>query len=226
VRDQAARTRLVIAAGSFQNANGNAAADQIAYFNGVSWRPVGSDGHGNGPLAGQATALGVTGGKVYVSGNFTSAGGDSLATSVASYGLRLPDALTGATAAGHFAGNNVYSSTGVGEVRDARVKRGSRVTSYVKIQNDGLVAASFDIKGTGGAQGITARYYHGRTNITTKVRAGTYGTASLAPGVSVVLRVVVRAATSSAASAMFLTIARSTSGTPPDAVRLVAKAFG
>jgi hypothetical protein len=217
---------LVVAAGSFQNANGNAAADQIAYFNGVSWRPVGTDGAGNGPLSGQATALGVTGGNVYVSGNFTSAGGDSLATSVAAYGLRLPDASTGATAAGHFAGDNVYSSTGAGEVRDARVKRGGRVTSYVKIQNDGLVAASFDIRGTGGAHGITARYFRGRTNITTEVQAGIYSTASLAPRASVVLRVVVRAGTSSAARATFLTTARSQAGTPRDAVRLVAKASG
>ncbi len=145
---------------------------------------------------------------------------------VAAYGLRLPDASTGATAAGPFAGNNVYSSSGVGETRDARVQRGSRVTSYVKIQNDGLVAASFDIKGTGGAHGITARYYRGRTNITAKVEAGTYSTASLAPGASVVLRVVIRAATSSAAQATFLTTARSQAGTPGDAVRLVVKASG
>jgi hypothetical protein len=145
---------------------------------------------------------------------------------VAAYGLRLPDASTGAKVAGHFAGNNVYSSTGVGEVRHVRVTRGGRVTSYVKIQNDGLVAASFDIKGTGGAHGLTARYYRGRTNITTQVRAGTYGTASLAPGASVVLRVVVRAGTSSAAQSTFLTTARSTAGTPRDAVRLVAKASG
>jgi hypothetical protein len=58
-------------------------------------------------LSGQATALGVTGGMVHVSGNFTSAGGDSLATSLASYALRQRDASIGATATGHFTGNNV-----------------------------------------------------------------------------------------------------------------------
>jgi gamma-glutamyl phosphate reductase len=100
------------------------------------------------------------------------------------------------------------------------------VTSCVKIQNYGLVAASFGIKGTGGARGITARYYRGRTNITAAVRAGTYATASLPPRASVVLRVVVRAARSSAAQATFLTTARSQAGTPRDAVRLVARAFG
>jgi gamma-glutamyl phosphate reductase len=77
-----------------------------------------------------------------------------------------------------------------------------------------------------GAHGITARYYRGRTNITAAVRAGTYATASLAPRASVVLRVVVRAARSSAAQATFLTTARSQAGTPRDAVRLVARAFG
>jgi hypothetical protein len=66
----------------------------------------------------------------------------------------------------------------------------------------------------------------GRTNISTKVRAGTYGRASPAPGASVVLRVVVRAGTSSAAQATFLTTTRSQTGTPPDAVRLVTKALG
>jgi hypothetical protein len=44
---------------------------------------------------------------VHVSGNFTSAGGDSLATSLASSALRQRDASIGATATGHFTGNNV-----------------------------------------------------------------------------------------------------------------------
>ncbi|MDT4921111.1 MAG: hypothetical protein QOI15_2013, partial [Pseudonocardiales bacterium] len=40
----------LFAAGSFQNANGTATADAIAYFDGSAWRPIGSDGAGNGPL--------------------------------------------------------------------------------------------------------------------------------------------------------------------------------
>jgi hypothetical protein len=100
------------------------------------------------------------------------------------------------------------------------------VTSYVRIQNDGLVAASFAVKGTGGGSGITAGYFHGRTSITAKVRAGTYNTATLAAGASLVLRVVVRAASSSAPHETFVIAARSTTGTPTDGVRLVITAFG
>jgi hypothetical protein len=227
VRDQAARTRLVIAAGSFQNANGNAAADQIAYFNGVSLRPVGSNGAGNGPLAGQATALGVTGGK----------------------GLRLGKLhLRRRRHPGHVGGRLRAASArrvdrrqrhgplrGQQRVQLDRRRRGTPRQGEagqlgVLVRQDperrSRGAASFDIKGTGGAHGITARYFRGRTNITTKVRAGTYGTASVAPGARVVLRVVVRAASSSAAQATFLTSARYTTGTPPDAVRFVTEATG
>lgn len=116
---------ILVAAGSFQDANGTATADNIAYFDGTSWRPVGSDGAGNGPFIGQATSLGITGGKVYVGGNFTSAGGDSLAWGLAASALRLPDASIGATRTGRFVGINVYSKTGAGEVRSVTVTRGS-----------------------------------------------------------------------------------------------------
>jgi hypothetical protein len=217
---------LVIAAGSFQNANGIATADQIAYFDGTRWRPIGSDGAGNGPLNAHPTALGITGGKVYVGGNFTAAGGDSLARFLSAYALRLPDTLIGASSTGTFVGNNVYRPTGAGEVRSVTVTRGHSVTSYVKIQNDGLVAASFTIKGTGGATGIAAHYYRGSTNVTVDVRAGTYSTPSIAARASVLLRLVVTVANSSASTATITTTARSQPGTPRDAVRVVVKATG
>ena len=86
---------LVFAAGSFQNANGVATADHIAYFDGSTWRPIGSNGAGNGPLLGNMTALAVFRSKVYASGNFTSAGGDTWAVSLAAYALTLPDARIG-----------------------------------------------------------------------------------------------------------------------------------
>ncbi len=41
---------LLFAAGSFQDANGVATADHIAYFDGATWRPIGSNGAGNGPM--------------------------------------------------------------------------------------------------------------------------------------------------------------------------------
>lgn len=73
--------------GSFQDANGDARADNVAYFDGTEWRPVGSDGAGNGPLAGAGLALSLVDGRLYAAGSFTSAGGDLQAQSIASFQL-------------------------------------------------------------------------------------------------------------------------------------------
>jgi opacity protein-like surface antigen len=51
----------------------------------------------------------------------------------------------------------------------------------VNIQNDGSVSDRFKVHGTGGAG---HRYFHGTTNITTAVAAGTFKTTSLSPGAS------------------------------------------
>jgi hypothetical protein len=77
----------VFAAGSFQNANGDARADNVAWFDGTGWHPVGSNGAGDGPLNSKALALAAVDRKLYAAGNFTSAGGDSLAWSAASFDL-------------------------------------------------------------------------------------------------------------------------------------------
>jgi hypothetical protein len=217
---------LLFVAGSFQNANGVATADDVAYFDGTHWHPLGSDGAGNGPLNSPVNALAVFNGGLVAGGNFTSAGGDSNAKSIASHSLRLPDAAIAGTPTGSGVGGNVYSSTGAGEKRDVTVRRGHRVTSYVRIQNDGVVAASFGVKGLGSANGITAHWFAGSTNVTTGVRNGTYSTASIDPGAHVVLRLVVRASASSSNHATFTTTARSTAGTTPDAVRLDVTAKG
>jgi hypothetical protein len=214
---------LVIAAGSFQNADGIATADDIAYFDGSHWRPIGSNGAGNGPLSAHPVSLGIVGGKVYVGGSFTSAGGDSMAKYLAAYGLRQPDAMIGASTAGSFVGNNVYSPTGAGEVRHVTVNRGHSTAAYIKIQNDGLVTASFTINGTGGASGYAVHYFRGTTNVTSAVRGGTYVTDSIDARGSFLIRMVVTLAKSTASSATFVTTARSQNGTH-DGVRFAVTA--
>jgi hypothetical protein len=96
-------------------------------------------------------------------------------------------------------------------------------TFYVRIQNDGLVPASFTIRGTGGARGITVRYYRGTTGITSAVKAGTYSTGTIAARSSISIRVVVSVASSSATRATFLVKATSVSGTPADAAKAIVK---
>jgi hypothetical protein len=210
---------VLVAAGSFQNANGNAAADNIAYFDGSTWRPLGSDGAGNGPMIAQMSALAMYGGRVYATGNFTKAGGDARAQFVAAYALRLPDAWISVQPASQFVGNGVYSPTGVGEAKSVAVARRNSVNVYVKVQNDGLVAASFTIKATGGSSGISARYFRGSTNITRRVLAGTYETGTIAPRAGIQIRLRVHATKSSAKHAQFIIRATSQPMTPADAVR-------
>jgi hypothetical protein len=211
---------ILFAAGSFQNANGIATADDIAYFDGSVWRPLGSDGAGNGPVNAQPNALALANGMVIVAGSFTAAGGDTLARSIAARPLRIPDARIGGAAAGPFGGNDVYNATGVGEVRSVTVARGKSTTAYVSIQNDGIVPAQFRVHGSGTATGYAPSWYSGASNITASARAGSYLTALIAPGAAVTLRLVVNVSKTSASAGVFYTTVSSTPGTPTDTVRV------
>jgi hypothetical protein len=73
--------------GTFLNANGDPRADHVAWFDGTDWHPVGSDGAGNGPWSGNGLALALFQQRLYATGNFTSAGGDTQAQSAASFAL-------------------------------------------------------------------------------------------------------------------------------------------
>ncbi len=73
--------------GAFLDANGDARADNVAFFDGTEWHPIGSDGAGNGPWTGTGLALALVDRQLYAAGSFTSAGGDPQAHSVASFGL-------------------------------------------------------------------------------------------------------------------------------------------
>jgi hypothetical protein len=77
----------VFATGTFQNADGDARADDVAWFDGTAWHPLGSNGAGNGPWVGEGTALALADRQLYAAGNFTSAGGDAQAQSAASFSL-------------------------------------------------------------------------------------------------------------------------------------------
>jgi hypothetical protein len=87
----AAAGSKVYATGSFQNANGEAAADNVAFFDGSAWHAVGSDGAGNGPLNAEGHALAIFPAaeprRLYAGGSFTSAGGDPLAWGIASFSI-------------------------------------------------------------------------------------------------------------------------------------------
>ena len=77
----------LFATGTFLDANGDARADNVAFFDGTAWHPVGSDGAGNGPWSGTGLALALVDRQLYAAGSFTSAGGDPQAHSAASFSL-------------------------------------------------------------------------------------------------------------------------------------------
>ena len=129
--------RIRIVAGSFQNANSQATADEFAYFDGISWHPLGSNGAGNGPLNSYVSALAMFNHEVVAGGNFINAAGNSLADYVAAHTLLRPDVRIGTGANGPFVGNDVYSAVGLGESKTVFVKRGHSATVYVNVQNDG-----------------------------------------------------------------------------------------
>jgi hypothetical protein len=69
----------VYATGNWLNVGGDPTADYFADFDGTSWKPVGSNGAGNGAFNAKGASIATFGGVLHVGGNFTSAGGDSLA---------------------------------------------------------------------------------------------------------------------------------------------------
>jgi hypothetical protein len=211
---------LVFVAGSFQNANGVPTADDIAYFDGTSWHALGSDGAGNGPLNANVIALAVYNHRIVAGGNFTSAGGDSLAQNIGSHVLQRPDARIGTDAGGPFTGNNVYSATGSGESKTITVNRGHSGKLFVDLQNDGLTADSLKVTGVNGSHGFSLHYFQGSSNITSQVLSGTFSTGSLAPGGHLTLKVVIDVAHGSDNSGTFVVSVRSAPGIPVDAVRL------
>ena len=76
--------------GSFQNANSEAYADMVAYFDGYDWRSAGWSPAGDGPLNASGLALASFDQRIYVGGSFTSAAGDALAQYAASFAAIRP----------------------------------------------------------------------------------------------------------------------------------------
>jgi trimeric autotransporter adhesin len=87
IEDLAGSGSNLFVTGTFLNANGDARADNVAFFDGTAWHPVGSDGAGNGPWILDGLALALVDRELYAAGGFTSAGGDAQARSVASFSL-------------------------------------------------------------------------------------------------------------------------------------------
>lgn len=93
-------------------------------------------------------------------------------------------------------GNNVYNTTGAGQTLNASIaKSGGKKTSFVRIQNDGHDNEAFTVTGSGNTSTFTIRYFNGNVDVTPNVIGAGFNTASLAPGASQLIKVVVTAKT-------------------------------
>lgn len=198
---------LVFVTGSFQNANGNPLADNIAYYDGSDWSNVGSDGAGNGPWIGTGHALATFNGKLFAGGNFTSAGGDPMASGVAAFDLVSVRGRIGTARRESAPGS---STLGQGASKTISVRRGRTGTFFVNFENNGLSTRSFDLTGTGSERGYTVKYFNGAQDVTTAVRNGTFR-AEIAPGAHQTLKMTVKLSKRAARKGTFVTKAQ-TSG--------------
>jgi hypothetical protein len=215
----------LFATGSFQDANGKAAADNIAYWDGTYWRALGSNGSGNGPWVGEGHAVHAHRGLLYAGGNFTSAGGDTLARGVTSHSLKLADARIGVAGGGRV-GDNVFNSTGAGQTITTTIPRGSYKDFSPLIQNEGPMPASFRVKAVGACTsgGYSVAYYdNAGTQIGSALNAGTYDTATIPVNGYVLLKIRLGVGASSSGKCT-ITLTVSSYGTPNEVVKAVGVA--
>lgn len=141
---------------------------------------------------------------MFAGGSFTSAGGDTLARSIAASPIRQPDAQIRASGTASFVGNGVYSATASGESKSITVQRGNDGAFFLKFENDGLLNDSYLLHATGSSPGFTTTYTVAGTNVTSRIKAGTYTTGTILPGKAITVKLVVGVAKSAGHSASFL----------------------
>ena len=74
IEDLTATGSNLFVTGTFQNADGDQRADNVAFFDGTAWHPLGSNGAADGPWVGAGHALAIVDRQLYAAGSFTSVG--------------------------------------------------------------------------------------------------------------------------------------------------------
>jgi hypothetical protein len=137
-----------------------------------------------------------------------------------------PDNLV-AAADGPFVGNDVYNTTGDGQIVSNTVGGSGTATFKLRVQNDGNVNDSLLVRGvnSGTANGTLVTYFRDGVDISAQVTGPDgYTVANLLPGSSVDIEVRVKFRGASALTGYGATITTSSKGTPSvtDTARVVA----
>jgi len=226
VSDIALSNGYVYIAGTFTNAAGIAAADDLAVWKGSSWAALPANG-GGAALNADGLALLIDNGMLYVGSSSQNTSGIAAADFIAAYGPLTeptikPDGAIKKGSAGTYIGGNIYSASATNEGLTAQKAAGTKVTFYISIQNDGSVSDTFTLRNFWSTStGISTRYYKGATEITSKLAAGTYVTPTLAPGSSTTIKAVVTVGTgiSGASTGHLIRISSNKDASKVDAVR-------
>ncbi|MGO4257606.1 aryl-sulfate sulfotransferase [Marmoricola sp. RAF53] len=109
-----------------------------------------------------------------------------------------------------------------GTVRLATHGRHGRASGSVAVRNTGYLTGAVRLLGTKASKSFDVRYYAGSTDVTRRVVAGTYRSASLAPNATVRLRVVVIRKPGTATGKQQTVTVRATSAAAASAVDRVA----
>jgi sugar lactone lactonase YvrE len=122
-----------------------------------------------------------------------------------------------------YVGNNIYNSTGTNQTKTVKAAVGKTVVFKIRIENDGDSTDPFLVKGPGTANGYSLYYVDGTTDVTAKVKAGTYKV-TLDPGASKVLTLKVKVTSAAAASkSVVVKVFSEREPTKLDAVKAVVK---
>jgi uncharacterized delta-60 repeat protein len=138
-----------------------------------SGRDVAFDANGNIALAGYAT---VGANADFSALRYLGSGyrGDAM--------IKLPTDLA-------YTGDDVYNTTGLGQMRTGKGKLGNSVSFSYRVQNEGTGSDSYTLSGCGDSAGFAVTYSTGTTDITADVRAGTYSLGPVTVGGSSVINV-------------------------------------
>ncbi len=140
--------------------------------------------------------------------------------------LRRPDGRIRIGTTGATVGDDLYNTTGVGQTRTTRATRGTVVTHYVTVENDGTHPEAFRVRGQPSTANYQVRYVTTGVDISVKARTGTYFTPELDPGEIRTIKVLVTVGAQAPVGSQVSRLVTTTSISEPlevDVVRLVVK---
>ena len=84
-----------------------------------------------------------------------------------------PDAQIKLASDTDYLGAGIVNSTGAGQTRTTTAARGQSTTFDLRLVNAGTHSDAIAVKGCKSSSGFTVKYFKGKSNLTTKVTAGT-----------------------------------------------------